>query len=76
MNRRTFMTNVSIAAGTAATVRIADGFPGIVSAQARVAQDPVVETAAGRVRGRVDSGVYVFKDIPYGASTAGETRKR
>jgi len=34
----------------------------------------VVETAAGRVRGASEDGIFTFKGIPYGASTAGEAR--
>jgi para-nitrobenzyl esterase len=34
----------------------------------------IVETAMGRVRGRIVSGVHIFKGIPYGASTAGKNR--
>jgi len=34
----------------------------------------VTETASGRVRGFVRHGVYTFKGIPYGASTAGDRR--
>src|SRR5216684_2674464 len=33
-----------------------------------------VETASGKVRGLVSSGVRQFKGVPYGASTAGENR--
>lgn len=34
----------------------------------------VTETASGKVRGFVRHGVYTFRGIPYGASTAGERR--
>ena len=34
----------------------------------------IVTTSAGRVRGYFESGVNVFKGVPYGASTAGANR--
>ena len=34
----------------------------------------IVETRSGKVRGFVASGIYTFKGIPYGASTAGSAR--
>src|SRR5438045_8480168 len=39
-----------------------------------MATDPIVETANGKVRGVANAGIYAFKGIPYGASTAGANR--
>jgi para-nitrobenzyl esterase len=41
---------------------------------ASAVSSPVVETAAGRIRGATSDGVHVFKGIPYGDSTAGANR--
>jgi len=38
------------------------------------AKDPIVQTSYGKVRGAVTDGIYSFKGIPYGASTAGANR--
>jgi para-nitrobenzyl esterase len=40
------------------------------------AGEPLATTRSGRISGQIDEGVYVFKGIPYGASTAGEGRFR
>jgi len=36
--------------------------------------EPIVDTAYGKVRGAIADGIYAFKGIPYGASTAGAGR--
>ncbi len=38
------------------------------------AGEPIVETAHGKVRGALKDGVYSFRGVPYGASTAGANR--
>ncbi|HVS63358.1 MAG TPA: carboxylesterase/lipase family protein [Thermoanaerobaculia bacterium] len=65
--------------GAALTVLGAVGGPGFVGralrARTRVAE-PIASTTSGKVRGLVEEGVYAFKGIPYGASTAGANRFR
>src|SRR5438105_11260599 len=39
-----------------------------------MANEPIVETAHGKVRGTASAGVHAFKGIAYGASTAGANR--
>jgi para-nitrobenzyl esterase len=37
-------------------------------------QGTVVETSAGKIRGFKRNGIYIFKGVPYGASTSGANR--
>ena len=63
-SRRNFLTTSLALAGTTA-------LPNIVLAQAGAA---VVETSNGRVRGRSENGLQVFRGIPYGGDTGGKNR--
>jgi hypothetical protein len=62
MNRRKFVGR-SLAAGSAAACSVA-GFPGIAAAH-RVPPPSRRRDDRGQ-SGRVDSGIHVFKGIPYG----------
>jgi para-nitrobenzyl esterase len=66
-DRRSFIG--STLAASALAPRIATVMAADASATA-----PTVATSAGKIRGISDSGVYAFKGIPYGASTAGAAR--
>jgi para-nitrobenzyl esterase len=44
----------------------------IAAAEARLA--PVVEIAAGKLRGTSSAGIFAFKGIPYGVSPTGRNR--
>jgi para-nitrobenzyl esterase len=67
MRRRDFLhlsgTSFLVSALSASRARAQSATPG-----------PVVETAAGRLRGHVRDGVVTFKGVRYGATTAGANR--
>ena len=69
--RRAFLkTNSLLAAGA-----WMGGAPSIAGAQAPDAQgSPIAETACGKLRGTTESGVHVFRGVPYGADTSGKNR--
>ena len=60
---------VAAAAENAATLASSD--PGVHVA---TPENAIVETSAGKVRGYTQDGVFIFKGMPYGETTAGENR--
>jgi len=69
MNRRSFL-----AGGTAAASVVLGGDLTKTWAAKTDSAGPIVETAAGKIRGAIQGKVSIFKGVPYGASTAGVGR--
>ncbi len=73
MNRRSFFSGLTVSGATVATSFA--GVGKVIAAEVKGASTgPVVNTAAGKIRGTVIDKVNAFKGISYGGSTAGERR--
>ena len=75
MNRRSFL-GVGAGSLAVATFGRAASLPSLLAqgSQGRPAADIVADTATGKIRGSILTGVRMFKGVPYGASTAGQNR--
>jgi para-nitrobenzyl esterase len=71
IGRRTLFRTMAFTAGG-----LAVGFsPGCKTTQEETPPvDPVVKTSCGRIRGYLNQGIYTFRGVRYGASTAGQNR--
>ena len=65
INRRQFVGNVSrVCGGAAAWTLLPELSASAWSGIQAPADGPVVDTTGGRLRGRIENGVHVFKGIP------------
>ncbi len=74
MDRRAFLKRSALAAGVLMGGGLAGCSPAGGDVGGDTAAEAIADTASGRVRGLFDNGVYSFKGLPYGASTAGPGR--
>src|SRR5262245_4017708 len=72
MNENGYSRREFVSAGLAAGAGLTTGL--LIPRAALASTPPVAKTASGKVRGAVIDGVFVFKGVPYGASTAGANR--
>jgi para-nitrobenzyl esterase len=70
-DRRSFLKGAAIATGG---IAVAYSVPGLSTVSLWAANDPIVETACGKVRGFNNQGILTFRGVRYGASTAGKNR--
>ena len=70
-SRRTFLKQNSL---FAAGARVALSAPFVITPARSATASPVADTTYGKLRGRTDQGIHVFRGVPYGADTSGKNR--
>jgi para-nitrobenzyl esterase len=74
MDRRSFLTATAQFGGIATGAIFIPGLLRASYADAANGVTPVVTIKSGKVRGRKENGLHIFKGVPYGAPTGGANR--
>ncbi len=70
-SRREFLKQNSL---IAASARAAIAAPFVLTTARSAPVAPIADTTCGKLRGRTENGVHVFRGVPYGADTSGKNR--
>jgi Carboxylesterase type B len=73
-SRRDFMVAGAVLGIGAPSVTLAAVRGSVSKSVVQTPASAIVETSAGKIRGFVRNGIFTFKGVPYGATTAGEAR--
>jgi para-nitrobenzyl esterase len=73
-SRRDFMVAGAVLGIGAPSVTLAAVRGSVGKSVVETPASAIVETSSGKIRGFVRNGIFTFKGIPYGATTAGEAR--
>ncbi len=76
VDRRVLLKSSILGGGAALVNKLSGGIFETTACAAGTpsAPQPIVETAAGKVRGTTTNGIHIFKGIPYGAPTSEKNR--
>ena len=76
MTANRILTRTAMLRGGVASIASSAAVLALSRSASLAASAPIVETTHGKLRGTATSGVYAFKGIRYGATTAGANRFR